>query len=69
MVTPKKLGKAVLRNRIRRRLMSIFSKIRHKIGKNLDIVLYPRQAVAAKPYQALAAEVARVFEQKFNEDS
>jgi len=42
VITSKKLGGAVQRNRIRRVLYGAFNKIKHKINKNIDIVLFPR---------------------------
>ena len=44
VVTPGHLGKAVKRNRVRRVFFCAFSKIRHKIAKNMDFVVYPRRA-------------------------
>ena len=41
IVTPKKLGKANVRNRIRRRLAAVFAKILPEIRKNIDIVAFP----------------------------
>jgi len=42
VITSKKLGGAVQRNRIRRVLYGFFNKIKHNINKNIDIVLFPR---------------------------
>ncbi len=42
VITSKKLGGAVQRNRIRRVLYGAFDKIKHSINKNIDIVLFPR---------------------------
>ena len=39
-----KIGGAVLRNRTRRVLIASYQKIRHKMDKNYNIVLLPRQA-------------------------
>ncbi|MFH1684533.1 MAG: ribonuclease P protein component [Candidatus Margulisiibacteriota bacterium] len=44
VVIPKKIGKAVVRNRLRRVFQAAFSEIRHKMAKNIDIVLFPRRA-------------------------
>lgn len=42
VVTPKKLGNACKRNRIRRVYYAAYGKIRHKIAKNIDLVVFPR---------------------------
>ncbi|MFH1347667.1 MAG: ribonuclease P protein component [Candidatus Margulisiibacteriota bacterium] len=44
VVIPKKIGKAVVRNRLRRVFQAGFVEIRHKIAKNIDVVLFPRHA-------------------------
>ena len=44
VVIPKKLGKAVARNRVRRVFQAAFDNIRRKIAKNIDIVVFPRSA-------------------------
>ena len=44
VITPGHLGKATKRNRVRRVFFCAFSKIRHKIAKNIDFVVYPRRA-------------------------
>ncbi|MBN2058525.1 MAG: ribonuclease P protein component [Candidatus Saganbacteria bacterium] len=54
IVTPRKLGKAVRRNRMRRILRGAFLNICCKINKNIDCVLFPR-ALAAKSTSDLAS--------------
>jgi ribonuclease P protein component len=46
VVTPKKLGNAIVRNRLRRVFAAAFSKIRHNLAKNVDFVLFPRKSAA-----------------------
>lgn len=46
VITSKKLGKAVVRNRIRRLIVEAYKKIKHKIGKNWDIVIIPKPKIA-----------------------
>lgn len=48
VVIPKKLGKAVARNRVRRVFQAAFANIRHKIAKNIDLVVFPRSAAFGK---------------------
>lgn len=44
VVTPKKLGNAVARNRTRRIFAAAFYKIRHNIAKNMDFVFFPKKS-------------------------
>jgi ribonuclease P protein component len=54
VVCPKSLGKAVTRNRIRRIIVGQYSNIRHKIGKNIDLVIFPRNvAERMKPAEEI----------------
>jgi ribonuclease P protein component len=55
------LGKAVERNRIKRRMREI---VRRRIGlvrANVDIVLHPRRTVLTIEFTKLESEVARIF--------
>ena len=54
VVTPGKIGNAVTRNRLRRVFMAAYSKIKHKIAKNVDIVLFPRPAAIGKSVDLVA---------------
>lgn len=54
VVTPKRLGKATIRNRLRRVFAEAYSKIRHKIKKNVDLVVFPRQAAVDKHVREVA---------------
>lgn len=47
VVCPKSLGPAVKRNRTRRRILGYYTSIRHKIGKNIDMILFPRSATGS----------------------
>lgn len=44
VVTPKKLGNAVVRNRTRRIYEAAFSNIRHNIAINMDFVFFPKKS-------------------------
>lgn len=61
VTTPKALGKAVLRNRIRRRLREVFRRNYTKIPTGWDVVLNPRPLVADLPFPVLTREILRLF--------
>lgn len=44
IVTPGKLGNAVIRNRLKRVFSEAYRKKRHNIAKNIDFVIYPRRS-------------------------
>jgi ribonuclease P protein component len=55
------MGKAVERNRIKRRMREA---VRHHVAElpyNVDVVLHPRRSVLTVDFQKLSAEVSRVF--------
>ncbi len=63
LTTPRALGKAVMRNRIKRRLREA---VRHEIqglDRRWDVVFNPNRAAAAAPFDELRREVRRVFRQ------
>ncbi|HFB99121.1 MAG TPA: ribonuclease P protein component [Bryobacterales bacterium] len=62
ITVPRSLGKAVIRNRIKRRMREA---IRHEIralAPGWDVVFNPRAAVLTAPFERLRREVRRVFE-------
>ena len=61
ITTPRSLGKAVLRNRIRRRLREVVRLNQAAIAPGWDVVLNPRPAVAEIPFPALVREILRLF--------
>lgn len=61
LTTPRRLGNAVLRNRLRRRMREA---IRHEIGQagpGWGFVFHPRLAAADAPMPALRDEVGKAF--------
>jgi ribonuclease P protein component len=57
------LGKAVERNRIKRRMRECIRRHLELLPGKVDVVLHPRRTVLALEFAALSAEVARVFTQ------
>jgi len=42
VICKKSIGSAVIRNRTRRVIMAAYANIKHKIAKNIDIVIMPK---------------------------
>ena len=59
--TPRALGGAVIRNRIRRRMREAVRTRLWKVGSRWDIVFNPRKSVLDAPMRDLEKEVDRVF--------
>ncbi len=57
----KVLGKAVERNRIKRRMRDIVRRHRALVRADVDIVLHPRRTVLTIEFAKLESEVARIF--------
>jgi ribonuclease P protein component len=58
--TPRALGKAVVRNRVRRRMREAVRLEQHLFAPGWSIVFNPRRTLADVPFEALRKEVARV---------
>jgi ribonuclease P protein component len=58
----KALGKAVVRNRMRRRIREVVRKHRQEIPAGWDIVIHPKSSVARAEFLTLAADLLRLLE-------
>lgn len=65
---PRALGKAVLRNRIRRRMREAARAQLARLNGNWKLVFNPRRSVLDAPFEDLCRETARVFD-RCNEQS
>jgi ribonuclease P protein component len=55
------LGKAVERNRIKRRMREAVRLNLNRLARTADVVLHPRKSVADMEFAKLESEVARIF--------
>ena len=55
VITKKALGKAVQRNRIKRRIKGAYLKIRHNINENNDMVVFPKPDSGCANFDYLAS--------------
>lgn len=62
LTTPRALGNAVVRNRIKRRLRECVRKELWRVPAGWRIVINPRRSLAATPMAALQREIERLFE-------
>jgi ribonuclease P protein component len=61
LTVPKALGKAVDRNRIKRRMRVAVRQALPRLTAPVDVVLHPRRSVLTAEFAALAKEVATIF--------
>ena len=62
LTVPRAVGKAVVRNRIKRRLREVFRLHRAAIAPKWDIVLNPRRAALEAEFAEIEREMGRVIE-------
>jgi ribonuclease P protein component len=61
LTVPKALGKAVDRNRIKRRMREAVRAALPRLTAPVDVVLHPRRSVIDLDFQQLKREVAQIF--------
>lgn len=61
ITVPARVGKAVLRNRVKRRLREAFRLNRDQFSQGWDIVMNPREAAGRVPFKSLEKEMMRLF--------
>lgn len=62
-----KIGKAVVRNRIKRVYREIFRRNKEFFPESYDIIIYPLKDVSALPQKDLLDEVLKIFSKFKNE--
>jgi ribonuclease P protein component len=62
LTTPRALGKAVVRNRVKRRMRAALRYHLASAPGNWSIVFNPRRNVAKAPFEDLRREIGRVLE-------
>jgi ribonuclease P protein component len=53
VVASKKIGRAVVRNKVKRRLRTLYRRNKHMLQKNLDLVIIARKEAHEVPWQVL----------------
>jgi ribonuclease P protein component len=61
ITAPARLGKAVVRNRVKRRVREVFRLNRAALPGGWDILVNPRAVVASLPFRTLQRELLRLF--------
>jgi len=61
IITSKKIGNAVARNRAKRKIREIFRQIKHRIEPALDIVIISGKDVVELPYRVIEKELSNAL--------
>ncbi|MFH0886843.1 MAG: ribonuclease P protein component [bacterium] len=62
IITKRALGKAVIRNRIKRRLRGAYQKIKSEIESRADIILIPNVGVLKVEFSQLVTDLRNIFQ-------
>jgi ribonuclease P protein component len=62
LTTPRKLGKANERNRVRRRLREMLRRDRALLATGYDVVINPRRAVLVRDFEELRSELRSLLQ-------
>lgn len=62
IILKKEVGRATLRNRVKRYLREFFRLNKHRIEKSLDIVIMVKKGTSPKTYWEVEEELAKVIE-------
>ena len=63
VITPKKLGKAVQRNRLKRVTVEAFKKARAGARSGLDLAIFPRRRVISAGFEAIVNDIDLALKQ------